>query len=311
MKEEKNFPDVLKKIDWTTLRTQKATLLKVIDFCGGNPETAKFINDLDGILNLIDALQDYAVDEMGVPEMHVFDFELEEDREKSTPNEIFARECAESIFDELCESDGFHTDDEMPSAFIETIMADDKHADIIKGKMRYHILDDLNKYPDAFTRNENGNLVYDSRMREDYEGVATEYIRELYNKDKTKSLWLCPNCGSDNVEFKVWANANTNEVSDTDAPMEDEDCFCNDCKEHGELILSTVKADAKIEGFQVVDDEAGDIHPDMDGSFCLYNMSQAQKMLHSKHDEGNWKLLAIWTGDVEEPTIMFEGDPRD
>jgi hypothetical protein len=26
---------------------------------------------------------------------------------------------------------------------------------------------------------------------------------------------------------------------------------------------------------------------------------------------GNWKLLCIWSGDVEEPTIMFEGDPRD
>ena len=213
MKEEKNFPDVLKKIDWTTLRTQKASLLATIDFLEKN-KVPQLPEDLDGILNLIDALQDYAVDEMGVPEMHVFDFELEEDRENPDP-------------------------------------------------------------------------------------------------DKTKSLWLCPNCGSDNVEFKVWANANTNEVSDTDAPMEDEDCFCNDCKEHGELILSEVKANAKIEGFQVVDDEAGDIHPDMDGSFCLYNMSQAQKMLHSKHDEGNWKLLAIWTGDVEEPTIMFEGDPRD
>src|SRR5690606_1775643 len=101
---------------------------------------------------------------------------------------------------------------------------------------------------------------------------------------------------------------NTGEVG-TDC--EDDLGYCQDCELHSELILSTVKASAKLEGFQVVDDEAGDIHPDMDGSFCLYNMSQAQKMLHSKHDEGNWKLLAIWTGDVEEPTIMFEGDPRD
>jgi hypothetical protein len=26
---------------------------------------------------------------------------------------------------------------------------------------------------------------------------------------------------------------------------------------------------------------------------------------------GNWKLLTIWTGDVEDATPMFEGDPRD
>lgn len=126
--------------------------------------------------------------------------------------------------------------------------------------------------------------------------------------DKTKSLWLCPNCGSDNVEIKVWINANTNELG---VNCGDDKGYCNDCEEHGELILSTVKANAKIVGFQVVDDEAGDIHPDMEGSFCLFNLSQAKEMLHSKHDEGNWKLLAIWTGDVEEPTIMFEGDPRD
>ncbi len=202
----------IKKIDFTELRTQKTSLLATIDFLEKN-KVPQLPEDLNGILALIDAIQDYAVDEIGIPEMHVFNFEQEEERENPDP-------------------------------------------------------------------------------------------------DKTKQLWLCPNCGSDNVEFKVWANANTNEVSDTDAPMEDEDCYCNDCKEHGELILSDVKLNAKVEGFQVVDDEVGDIHPDMDASFCLYNLSQANKMLHSKHDEGNWKLLTIWTGDVEDATIMFEGDPR-
>ena len=68
---------------------------------------------LEGILGLIDAVQDYAVDVLGIPEMHVFDFEEEENREKSTPEENFARESAENIFDELCESDGFHQDDEI------------------------------------------------------------------------------------------------------------------------------------------------------------------------------------------------------
>lgn len=202
-------PNFLQKTDWTSLRTQKSALIEVMN----TVTTVEQAQQLEGILGFLDAAQDYAVDEMGVPEMHVFNFEEEEERENPDP-------------------------------------------------------------------------------------------------DKTKQIWLCPNCGSDNVEFKVWANANTNEVSNTDAPMEDEDCYCNDCKEHGELILSTLKETAKVVGFQVVDDEAGDIHPDMDGSFCLYNLSQAEKMLHSKHDKDNWKLLTIWTGDVEEPTIMFFGSPR-
>jgi len=236
-------PEFIRKIDWSMLRGQKAVLIKLADTIRDTkPQPVKFQDSemvailipketedvLEGILGLIDAAQDYAVDVLGIPDMHIYDFEQEEERELNVPT-----------------------------------------------------------------------------------GIKAAKGGELKTGDETKQLWLCPNCGSDNVEFKVWANANTNEVSDTDAPMEDEDCFCNDCKEHGELILSTVKADAKIEGFQVVDDEAGDIHPDMDGSFCLYNLSQANKMLHSKHDEGNWKLLTIWSGDVEEPTIMFEGDPRD
>lgn len=236
-------PEFLKRTDWTTLRGQKAVLIKLADTIRDtNPQPVKFKGSemvailipketedvIEGILGFIDAAQDYAVDELGVPEMLVYDFEQEENRELAISTGIIAA----------------------------------------KGG-------------------------------------------ELKEGDKIKTLWLCPNCGSDNVEFKVWANANTNEVSNTDAPMEDEDCYCNDCKEHGELILSTLKETAKVVGFQVVDDEAGDIHPDMDGSFCLYNLSQAEKMLHSKHDKGNWKLLAIWSGDVEEPAIMFEGDPRD
>jgi hypothetical protein len=129
-------------------------------------------------------------------------------------------------------------------------------------------------------------------------------------KQKTKTLWLCPHCGSDNVEIKKWVNANTNEVG-TDC--EEEEGYCLDCEEHGELILSTIKASAKIVGFQVVDDEKGEIHPTMEASFCLYNLTQAKEMITgapTMQFAGNWKLLAVWTGDVEEPTLSFKGDPR-
>lgn len=160
-KSTKDAPDVLKKIDFTTLRGQKTVLIKLADTIRDTKPQPVKIQDsemvailvpketedvLDGIINLIDALQDYAVDVLGVPEMLVFDFEEEENRESKPVKE----------------------------------------------------------------------------------------------EDKTKTLWLCPNCGSDNVEFKVWANANTNEITDGN-PMEDEDCYCNDCKKHIKLILSTVK----------------------------------------------------------------------
>jgi hypothetical protein len=205
----------IKKIDFTELRTQKTSLLATIEFLEKN-KVPQLPEDLTGILHLIDAIQDYAVDELGVPEMHVFDFELEEERENPDP-------------------------------------------------------------------------------------------------DKTKQIWLCGSCGSDNVEIKNWVNPNTGEVG-TDC--EEELAYCQDCETHSELILSTVKASAKVIGFQVVGDdgtaEDGEIHPSMDASFCLYSLSQAKEMLED-NDNGKeqWKLLAIWEGDIEEPTFMFEGNPRD
>lgn len=148
----------------------------------------------------------------------------------------------------------------------------------------------------------------------------TEPIPEIEDRENknspassTKKLWLCPCCGSDNVKMKVWVNANTKVVM-VDDPADgygDVEGCCNDCGEQSLLVEAKLISNTKIEGFQVVDDVTGNIHPDMDGSFCLYNLSQVRKMLNNKKREGHWELLAVWTGDVEEPTIMFDGDPRD
>jgi hypothetical protein len=51
----------------------------------------------------------------------------------------------------------------------------------------------------------------------------------------------------------------------------------------------------------------------MEASFCIYSLSQAKEMLEDLPGMNlfnEWKLLAIWTDDVEEPTMMFKGDPR-
>ena len=64
--------------------------------------------------------------------------------------------------------------------------------------------------------------------------------------------------------------------------------------------------------FQVVDADVN-MHPHMDASFCLYNLEQARSMLDDDNQgDEQWELLAIWTGEVEEPTFMFElGELRD
>lgn len=45
----------------------------------------------------------------------------------------------------------------------------------------------------------------------------------------------CSNCGSIDVEYKVWYNPNTEELRD-EAVLDGDDCWCNGCEEHHDLI---------------------------------------------------------------------------
>lgn len=61
-------------INWNDLRNQKRELLRVIS----ERNLPDGEDDLDGIVHLIDSLQDYAVDELGYNEHEVFDLEDED-----------------------------------------------------------------------------------------------------------------------------------------------------------------------------------------------------------------------------------------
>lgn len=195
----------------------------------------------------------------------------------------------------------------MSEEFIKSILDDERHASAIKTIMRNAILEDV----------QNGtitSLEYNIEMY-DYGYKIEDYCLEQFykDKDKTKTLWLCPICGSDNVQFKTWTDANSFQATNDECPMEDQDCHCKDCESNVKLIYHEIPFLKKIIGFQVVGDglivnNVGEIHPDMDGSFCIYNLSQAREMINGN---GCWKLLTIWSGDIEEPTIMFKGNPRD
>lgn len=129
----------------------------------------------------------------------------------------------------------------------------------------------------------------------------------MSKKPKSKTVYVCEYCQSDNVELKYWVNPNTRKIGgDCEEPVG----YCNDCELYRVVRTAKLIATTKVVGFQVVsDDDNGNIHPDMDGSFCLYSLSQANAMIE-KDDGKLWRLCAIWTGDVEEPTMMFKGDPR-
>jgi hypothetical protein len=229
-----NVPDILKKIDWTTLRTQKTALLQAIEKAL-SMKNEELVNNLDGILALIDALQDYAVDVIGVPEMLVFDFEKEENREFN-------------------ESTGL--------------------------------------------KDSTGNELY----------VGDKLVKLVkISGDSNVTKLLCAGCNSDNLDIS------------RKSPRKFEgktivDIWCNDCQEFHPAYEATFKSKKyKVEGFQVVsNDEDGNIHPSMPASFCLYNLSQAREMIKKgcKNKSQSWRLVTCWTNDVEDPTLMFEGDPR-
>ena len=128
----KNSQDLLRNIDWTELHKQKSTLLMLVSTVNKD-----ITNDLDGILGLIDAIQDYAVDEMGLTTKEVFGYvfanENETDKEivamiskqNETAEERFARENAETIFEIFTEHD-LNVDEiygyKMDKEFIDSII---------------------------------------------------------------------------------------------------------------------------------------------------------------------------------------------
>lgn len=71
--DEPEAPAFMQNMDWDLLRQQKKSLLGVIE----NTDNVPVLEHLEGIVVLIDAMQDYAVDIMGLDEKDVFLFEKE------------------------------------------------------------------------------------------------------------------------------------------------------------------------------------------------------------------------------------------
>lgn len=57
----------------------------------------------------------------------------------------------------------------------------------------------------------------------------------MANKDL--NTLYCANCGSSNVEMKMWVNPNTGENGgESSDRFEEEDCWCKGCEEHVRLL---------------------------------------------------------------------------
>lgn len=309
-----NTPNFIEKIDWSELRQQKTQLLDTINWLSNFPAN-NIAKDLDGIVHLIDALQDYATDELGINENHIFDFEKEE-RELETPQELFAREMADTIYDMVVEGESIYFDmpEGMTIEFVDETLNDQYNIDIMKGDMREAILEDVLEYPEDFEKDEEGKFCYDYTLIEKYGGTIDHFIVEQFYKDKTKDLFICQHCYSDNVELKMWVKANTNKLSTEVESGEGglEDCWCNDCQQHGELTKEEIPYLRNVIGFQVVD-KYGYEHPRLISNSHICRLSQANEMIEDRDKDGNtkWRLKTVWSGIIENPIPIFgDEDPR-
>lgn len=209
--------------------------------------------------------------------------------------------------DSFCSQLQTESGDEVPEEFLNKTLDDKKHIKIMKSKIAMNIITHLTTNPNDFI-GDDGEYHYTSELY-DFSYYVDTYIENLYMEMYVKKhLWLCDNCNSDNVQMKAWVNPNNGNAFISD--VEDNQSFwCDDCCGHYSTTQTEMKYTSKVEGFQVNLNDKDEMHPDMEGSFCLYNLTQVNKMIDP--DPNEWSLLTIWTDDVEEPTYMFEGNPRD
>ena len=178
-------PEFMKAIDWNMLRHQKTSLIAV----KGYYEKMKvpFIPEhLEGIISLLDAMHDYAIDDVEISEA------LEEEQAyvklvntiDESPEQKFARTNAQLIFEIHIEGDALYcdADNPCPREFIEKTVDDSFHSDIIKARMRQAIYSDVTKFPKDFKRDANGDYTYDAEMS-DYGFLIGEYCKEIYPGD--------------------------------------------------------------------------------------------------------------------------------
>ena len=247
-------PIFIQKIDWSELRNQKAILISTIEEMrmDNNERYKDNIDAFEGILALIDAVQDYAVDEVQIVKaIDVYDFELEDGEvlipvhdersdmlESETDEQYFARTNAQTIFEMHIEGTCLYENEVMSEEFIKSIIDNPEHAEKIKEQMRLAILDEVTKHPDNFNKDANGHFTYDHTMY-DYGFKIEDYCINIFNAGRTKTVLVCSNCGGQNVQTKTWRNPNSGELGEP-ISNEENDNWCEDCDEHHPLIPKEV-----------------------------------------------------------------------
>ena len=205
-------PEFLLKMDWELLKKQKQDLMKAMTIvvCNDAPNSI-ILDSLEGILNLIDAMQDFAVDAMGVDEDIVFDLDKEE---YAMTKEIrFAKAMSELLFTMRNESDA--NVDDVSKERADAIAADPVHITEIKLRIFKHVYEDVCNFPQNFQINEEtGEYEYTTDVY-DYGFSYDNYIENLVEKERQSKL---------KTKYKVWIEV---ERIDTDEEGNEEYSDCD------------------------------------------------------------------------------------
>lgn len=55
---------------------------------------------------------------------------------------------------------------------------------------------------------------------------------EINSKLGEEELWVCSECGSLDIEEKMWVKVNNGEITDSSDDGVNLNCFCNECNTH-------------------------------------------------------------------------------
>ena len=203
------------------------------------------------------------------------------------------------------------TDDQeqIPLDFINDILNDLTHSAEIVSKIGLMVLEDVLLNPVKY-KDENNNYQYIPELYE-MAYCVDGYIEDQYKKTRNKTVYLCMYCHSDNVNIMAWVKPNQKYEFVSEIENGTDLGYCCDCGLRTIVETASLKSDAHVIGYQVVGEDGtpqeGEIHPQMDASFCVYSLEQARQMLNDNDNgEESWRLLTVWEGDIEEPTLMFD-----
>ena len=230
----------------------------------------------------------------------------------------FAIAMSVLLFEMRIESDTPYGDNDnpVPQDFALQVIDDPEHIVQIKKRIQDSIMEHLESSPDDYTIVHDDDKKYYSYCTDVYDHAMAidAYVDEMYDDTQTKCIYQCQHCMSDAVQVKAWVRPNEGNKY-VDEVEGDPLGWCDDCEQNVVVETVEVKKRAHVIGYQVLDDthNATDMHPHMDASFCVYSLDQARSMLDDDNlgdERGKWQLVAIWDDTIEEPTMMFEGDPR-